>query len=308
MTDLEEMMEYLIPSRDVREYLEKTGREFTDFEKAALYYNRVLPFEKKQRGLRALMETTDDKKLKIQLAERIAYDDECLRIFTQKSEGYIYVLISLEERNEPETCGYFSDAELAASYGKRLGYSFHVEKHKIISPGNSENWEEDERAEQLERYGRSTGYKLVATLYFNEQGELAGYFSCENEQNPLYEADYDYSRFEYGYVYIPDLFERGDLVRYIEEDMVGIVASEARPPKDVSQFCREADYPVVKVNVNFPTDDGSIFWHAHLNPILLEKCGLPGNEWDKWLLELKEIMSRGLWAEYRVLEEGKRTS
>lgn len=187
-------------------------------------------------------------------------------------------------------------------------YSFHVEKHKIISPGNSENWEEDERAEQLERYGEPIGYKLVATLYFDEQGELAGYFSCENKQNPLYEADYDYSRFEYGYVYIPDLFERGDLVRYIDEDMVGIVASEARPPKDVSQFCREADYPVVKVNVNFPADDGSIFWHAHLNPILLERCGLPRNKWDKWVLELKEIMSRGLWVEYRVLEEDERCS
>ena len=28
----------LIPSKDVREYIKKTGREFTDFEKAAIIY------------------------------------------------------------------------------------------------------------------------------------------------------------------------------------------------------------------------------------------------------------------------------
>ncbi len=62
----------LIPSKTMREYLKAQGREFTDFEKAALIWNaphRTL--SERIAALEELAESTSDELLKTQIAERI---------------------------------------------------------------------------------------------------------------------------------------------------------------------------------------------------------------------------------------------
>lgn len=58
----------LIPSKDVRQYMEKQGRVLTDFEKATLVYNHSgMKYEEKMLKLKEIMVTTDDTELKRQI-------------------------------------------------------------------------------------------------------------------------------------------------------------------------------------------------------------------------------------------------
>ena len=78
------MIDYaeLIPSKDVREHMEKKGRVLTDFEKATLIYNHSgMSYFKKAIQLKELMELTKDSNLKEEIQERISYDERCLNKF-----------------------------------------------------------------------------------------------------------------------------------------------------------------------------------------------------------------------------------
>lgn len=62
----------LIPSKDTREFLEKIGHTFTDFEKATLIFNnRQATDEAKMQALRNLLTVTEDNRLAKQIKERI---------------------------------------------------------------------------------------------------------------------------------------------------------------------------------------------------------------------------------------------
>ena len=80
------MIDYaeLIPSKDVRAYMEKRGRVLTDFEKAALIYNHSeMSYSKKATQLKELMELTEDSNLK----EEIAKQDELKKYFSISAMG-----------------------------------------------------------------------------------------------------------------------------------------------------------------------------------------------------------------------------
>ena len=88
MVDLAE----LVPSKDVREYMEKKGRILTDFEKAILIYNHPgMCFAEKTAHLKDIMMITDDGDLKEEIRERLSYDAFVLAHF---SEGMKNVFMS----------------------------------------------------------------------------------------------------------------------------------------------------------------------------------------------------------------------
>jgi hypothetical protein len=69
----------LIPSRDTREYLEKIGHTFNDFEKATLIYNNIVAsIPEKEKALIETKERTTDERLIQQINERLEYNESLL--------------------------------------------------------------------------------------------------------------------------------------------------------------------------------------------------------------------------------------
>ncbi len=80
-------MQELIPSEYMRNYIEKRGKHFTDFEKATIIYNKPEPYERRIQMLRELAENTGDMVLKQQIKERLACgEDGVLGIQDKDSE------------------------------------------------------------------------------------------------------------------------------------------------------------------------------------------------------------------------------
>ena len=189
----------LIPSKDVREYLEEKGVVFTDFEKATLIYNHSeMSFIEKAAYLKRLMEQTENEILKGEIQERRSYDELCLNKFYENNGDYIYEL----EVYDPEDKtfyekGYFKSGQMAVDCGKKFQEGFSVHKILLLTEGK----------EPEECYA-----DCVSAVYFDNQGVVRSYYSLEAEWTAK-KVEIDPSRFENAYIRIPHPFSNGDFVR-----------------------------------------------------------------------------------------------
>lgn len=91
-----------------------------------------------------------------------------------------------------------------------------------------------------------------------------------------------------------------------ERDMdnrdVGIIATSQEQWKKPPVFPDCRDWSEECIIVNF-IDKQVDFVHAHVEPIFLEKCELPEGKQGEKLLELREIMLREEWGEYKAFPE-----
>lgn len=198
------MIEKLIPSKDVREYLEEKGHAFTDFEKAILIYNHSeMNFSEKAAHLKVLMEQTENETLKEEIQERLSYDELCLSRFNENNGDYIYELevYDPEDKTFYET-GYFKSGTVAAGCGKKFQENFNI--HKILFLTEEKEPEE-------------CGADYTAAVYFDQQGFVRSYYSLEEEWTAK-KAEIDPSRFENAYIKIPHSFSNGDFVRVKNND------------------------------------------------------------------------------------------
>ena len=117
-----------IPSKAVREYMEKRGKVLSDFDKAALaWHHPDMRFRERTETLKKIMETTQDRELAGQIQERLAYDRKCLGVFFEKREGMVFAFCAYsEEDREWESYGYYASGELAYDYGKKYAVSIPV--------------------------------------------------------------------------------------------------------------------------------------------------------------------------------------
>ena len=196
----------LIPSKDVREYLEENGRVFTDFEKATLIYNHSeMSFIEKAAYLKRLMEQTENETLKEEIQDRLSYDELCLSRFYENNGDYIYEL----EVYDPEDKtfyekGYFKLGKVAVSCGKKFQENFNITKILFLA-------EVKEPEECCADY--------ASAVYFDNQGLVRGYYSLEVEWTAKRE-EIDPSRFENAYIQIPHPFSNGDFVRIKNNDRI----------------------------------------------------------------------------------------
>ena len=127
-------MRELIPSKDVREYMEKKGKKLTDFERATLAYNYPgLSIGERLELLKEIMDTTQDQKLAGQIRERIAYHKKCVEKFYENKKGMMYVLETYDEDDwRPADWCCFASGELSYASGKRLGECFSIAKYRVF--------------------------------------------------------------------------------------------------------------------------------------------------------------------------------
>ena len=275
-------------SHTLRQYMEQNNLRFTDFEAAGLIYNSHLPPEERHRRLDALAAETDDARLKSQIAARLKIDREDIDIFKNNTEGYVYVLNSKEDGEESYPCGYFANFDLAYEHGKKQGCEFEIEKHRIVGlngmlPLKSKGYfnpnltDHTDITELVQEDDDNDFLCSDGCFQYNKDGLLT-YFHCANElrdDNEVMSLLYDLNRFENAFIFMPDPFELGDIVKETEFGEVGIVETSVEERDKFHERIRSGeltgcDFLDASITVEFLRENGT-FSHDHVNPAFLEK-------------------------------------
>lgn len=202
--DLRETLAELIPSKDVREHMVKTRHVLTDFEKATLIYNHSeMSFSQKTARLKELMELTKDSNLRKEIQDRLSYDELCFSRFYENNGAYIYEL-QVYDPEDQGSCeqGYYMSGELAVTCGKKFQENFSVHKIVLLT--------EEKEAEDCHS-------DYIATVCFDNQGKVRGYYSSEVEWTAK-KSEMDRERFENAFIKIPHPFKNGDFIRVKNND------------------------------------------------------------------------------------------
>lgn len=94
-------MKDLICSKDVREYVEKIGYEFSDIEKVVLIMQNGQSLTKQHQLLLELEKTTTDEKLKKKIRTKLNYDNKCIQeIQTSAPDGIFMLEVLFEDEND----------------------------------------------------------------------------------------------------------------------------------------------------------------------------------------------------------------
>ena len=273
-------------SKDVREYMERNGLEFTDFEKAALIQNAGLPVLRRLELLEQLAEKTEDASLKENILARLASDRRDLELFRDNTEGYVYAVEALDDK-EPYICGYFAAADLAYAHGMKQGCKFRIEKYLIVGFNgrdakkakgyfNPNLMGEADMEECVEEYD----YRGLpeAGAQYDKDGTLEYFWSAELERSDEenISRSFDSTRFENVFIKVPNPFERGDIVRLTTDpEGHGIVQSSQLEWQEflervASGRAKWVDFSDASITVDFLQDNGHI-GHDHISPVFLEK-------------------------------------
>lgn len=259
----------LIPSKDVRAFMQNLGREFTDAEKATIIYNLREDRTKRFDELRKLMEATNDLTLKKEIQERFDYENKMFDSFATARQDCVYVLCYCDYESEDGrmiTEEYFSNLEAARKWGLSLEQDYQVDKVRIQTIAEC-----DPDEDLYERIG-SANYDENGILTYIQSDEV------DEKENPRYNDD-ECQRFELAYVTIPHPFKHGDVVRNVITGGIGIVYSW-NSKWDWDKFeaylheCGlSGDYPDIGMNVEMLHENGD-FCHTHPSPLELEYANL----------------------------------
>ncbi|MCR4634656.1 MAG: hypothetical protein K5754_00350 [Butyrivibrio sp.] len=275
--DDRDFVERYIPSPEVKELIKKENIEFSDANRATIIFNSGLTLFELHRELKKIADNTADDRLREQIGERIAYDLNALKLFTDDRGGYVYQLFI---GNESYGDGFFSNVKPAIEMGKAVKKEFSIEKHQIISdPENvrpmkviDTAWIEPEPSNRVHRH-IMPGAPL-AGIRFDKKGLITDYYSCErSDEEDIRIEGCSAERFEYSYVVIPNPYEKGDRVRFVDDKgKAGIVDVSQEDwrrhvEKALKPGARE-DYSDASITVRYPEWE---YDHDHINPIYLEK-------------------------------------
>lgn len=274
-----EHLKALIPSADVREYMQQTGGTLTDEQKAVLLVHGGLPLEETCAMLRELLDKAAERELRGKISAYLEQVDRNLRLFRENEKrDHIYLLktvdeeLSYAERQIPT--GYFYDWETAVSYGKRTGLPFTVEKHPVCG-GRDDKKRPDEEYQDC----------VAALCGFGKEGEL--YWTDSNAEETDEMLSDRGQPLEDLFTEVPNPFEKGDIVRLAGEEKYGIVDTSQKAWQEKLQKIRARrqdrqevlqDWSDVEIRVEFLNQDGT-FSHSHVNPIDLERYR-PEEDWQ----------------------------
>lgn len=278
-------MKELIPSKDVRRYMEKQGCVLTDFEKAALIYNHSgMSHEKKVKALECILKETADDELRVQIQNRLIHDRQCLKKFYEREENDIYVLkVFCSEAQEWTECGCYVSGEIAVASGKKFRGRFSVYKTKALT----------EEKEPIECFARQ-----VAALYFDAGGILCNYYSNEIPEIES-EGSNERVHFEHACIDIPHPFKNGDLVKVLYneslKDAICIIecCEEGMEDKENrEQRCMYYDYSDVSLRIATLKENAQ-FGHEHVPVPDIEYASMNDSDLRKSIVDCAVDLLRG---------------
>ncbi|MCR4647450.1 MAG: hypothetical protein K5776_00060 [Lachnospiraceae bacterium] len=203
-----ELLEVVIPSKDVKDYCKKTEFVFTDFIMAGLISHARMPYFRKIDELKNIRANSKDIELNNQLEEYIDFLEYTYKSFVCNDNGkYVYKL-SPTERKDDEENYLFSSYEAAREYSLKLKN----EKYEIIRTKVFMN------ATEIENDDCDMFCDEYAEAQYDQRGDL---ISCYSGEIPD-PSDTD-SAFYIAYVYIPFPFRDGDFVVDINDNILGMI-------------------------------------------------------------------------------------
>lgn len=272
-------MRELIPSKDVRNYLQKIGREFNDFECATLIYNSNWSLNEKHQALAEILENTKDEVLRGQIKDRIERDKECIKKI-KSMPGKLIIKLEVWEAMDSEYrfAGYFETFALAEGYASGCGRKCKIEVCELV---NGIVWDED-----------NWGESEIAYVMYDEQGEIICYWAETCTETKDLECEHS---FENAYVHIGHPFTQGDIVQIIGTEEIGIVrfysnVEKLREMGETSGIIM--DYSDVSITVEV-LGESTKFVHRHISPIQLEYANLPNDDPRKEVLESASYLVTG---------------
>ena len=276
----------IIKSRDVRDYIRRTGYQLPDRDAATILYNAGFSHKRLMRMLKELAEETEDETLHREINERIAFEERCFFLFQQNDGNYFFQV----RENAPaftEPSGNFASLETALSYAKSHDTLFDIAKYEIVKDlstakkpvvHTNPRLKGDKPAEEIPYCGAS-----VAEYTYNKDGSIISYWSEECSQEEWDAVnDWGVSRFESRFVPFPNPFNEGDIVSFVGSTLPGIVSTSQ---KEWSSLVAEAsapssvlDFADASICVQFYSKLTGHFEHSHVQPIYLERLELDAEE------------------------------
>ena len=247
----------LIPSKDVRAYMEEKGRVLTDFEKATLIYNHSgMNFTEKAACLKELMELTEDSNLREEIQDRLSYEDRCISRFYENDGSYIYGLEVYDAEAEKFVGqGYSASGSMVVKCGKKFQEKFNVYKIMLMTEDIGPD------ACQMDH---------VASIHFDHSGRICA--CCNSEVEWIAgKFEWDRERFENAYIEIQHPFENGSIVRVKNNDRLEdehcIVECYNDELEEQNQ--ENYDYSDTSLRIAYIYGVGR-FGHEHVNIVDLE--------------------------------------
>ncbi|MBO5389886.1 MAG: hypothetical protein J6A59_17460 [Lachnospiraceae bacterium] len=267
----------LVPSKQVREYLDEIGHTFTDSERATLIWHAAECSRiDRLMALNELAHTTRDTGLQEQIEERLMHEEKLLAKFKENDNGeFIYVV---EDKDELQI-GYFEKASTAIKFATGRRAECSILKQLIIKgnqlPPLSDYKDLYNKAIFGEVKDQDVGDYLwlpVAGLEIDDKGDVESLW-C-NEQMDYFTSESSQEHFENSFINIPfpEFFQRGIPVRLVTTGEYGIIVQGSEMWDDfIEKYGDEKDmcYFDMAITVVFLTDDG-MWSHQHINPIYLE--------------------------------------
>lgn len=139
-----------------------------------------------------------------------------------------------------------------------------------------------------------------AEAWYGKDGMLEYFWSDEIERSDEehLSRSYDLKRFENAFIFVPNPFETGDIVRLTTDcEGHGIVATsqlewQAFLERVESGRAKWADFSDASITVDFLQDDGQIS-HNHINPAFLEKFEPKKDDMDYDVLTSASAVCQG---------------
>lgn len=282
----------VIVSKYTRDRYEEIGFRLTDSQKATLIWNKPnITLQERLSALKNLAINTADSDLRLQISERIVYEEKAMKQFESQLYGeMLYVVFDCEDNSACGNFGKYKTAFIyAQSYIRKEKTRCVIEKHKIIN-GNAipkvktscrinSNLFTEKQDELVEYNGAA-----VACLYLDENANITDLWSNELDERENKKVDeFCRERFEYQFLALPYIHHEGLPVRYIPTGEYGIIATTANEWNcflDRVNNGLYVDFSDMAITVYFLTEKG--YWtHRHCNPIYLEVEMPEMNIYDK---------------------------
>ena len=254
----------LIPSKDLQQYLIQIGWRFSDFDKAALIYNYPESWDIIWEKLKKLQADTEDKDLARQIEERLEYDKKTLQQIKTAPGNNLFLLEvyddEADEDEEPYKV-YFASFDAAKTYAETLGREYSITQISVYDKTDVSSLPTDPFDINSEM-----GY-----ISYDRSGEILR-FSCGkmDDLDPVVMSCNH--RFEEAYVTIPHPFTKGDIVRNIQTDEMGVIPNlDGWESYDsiVKNSLGGGDFSDMQICVEYLYPNGE-FGHKHTRTTFLE--------------------------------------
>ena len=274
----ERLLEQAIPSDYMRNFYSSIGRNFTDFELAAMLWNSRMKQTERLRAIKELSEITEDSRLREQIGNRLRYESEAYRVFADNEDGkYIY---TVEFEDEEWPGGFFRKLDAAIAFAKKDGErGFSIRKQIVVEdepPTSKAGWNPllfpELQDEHLEYSADPDG-----SATYSADGEIRYWWSSTDclpdEVNNLIDQ-WSAKRFENYPLLLENPFDRGDIV--MDGDRIGVIdiskedmeSIQARIRNGEVKYCDYLD--AASTIVQYIGNDGRIS-HDHPSLLFLKK-------------------------------------